>query len=235
MEYITSIILLFYLLLSAESDSLGSTSLKSNACDKFFDLVSHSNLPNYVVANISSLQAVEHTTIRKKAPLQHFPLTEQDLKDIKILEMKFENEKDCAGLAAPQIGISKRFIVFKVEKEESVEQAFPQSVWINPVYEKASDETELAYEQCFSVAGVTAPVKRYKYINYKATDTNGNLVQGKAEGWAARVIQHETDHLDGILFIDLVPPKNIITIEEFKRKLKKYEEEEDRKARGNKA
>lgn len=227
MEYLIAIFFSLYLIANVNSESVGATNLNSNS---FIRL--HGTLPNYEVANISNLQAVQHSTIRKKAPILNFPLTEQDVMDIKVLEAKFDNEKDCAGLAAPQIGISKRIIVFKVDQEEGVEQTFPKTVWINPTYEKASEETELAYEQCFSVVGVTAPVQRYKYINYMATDKTGNLVQGKAEGWAARVIQHETDHLDGILFIDLVAPQKIITIKEFRRRLKKYEAENEKKAKG---
>lgn len=206
---------------------VGASSVADRSSGKPLD--SHlSPLPNYVVANVSNLQAIQDSSIRKKAAALTFPMSEQDKRDIETLEMKFNNEKDCAGLAAPQIGISKRAIVFKVDEEEGVE-GFPRSVWINPTYEKASDETEVAYEQCFSVQGVTAPVRRYKCINYEARDVSGNVVRGRAEGFSARVIQHEIDHLNGILFIDLVPKEKIITIQEFKKLLKKYEEEESRR------
>uniref|UniRef100_A0A1B6HI47 Peptide deformylase n=2 Tax=Homalodisca liturata TaxID=320908 RepID=A0A1B6HI47_9HEMI len=218
---------LLWLMLNAELSSMQSGG--GNLFDKFSEMFSLSLLPDYVVADMSNLKETAHSTIRTKSPILGFPLTEQDKIDIKILETKFDNEKNCAGLAAPQIGISKRFIVFKVDKEGGIPQAFPKTVWINPTYKKASEETEIAYEQCFSVSGVTAPVKRYKRIHFTATDVNGSLVQGTAEGFAARVIQHETDHLEGILFIDLVARKKIITIKEFKRRLKKLEENEKMK------
>lgn len=212
--------------------SASSVADKANTYGKSFDPLDISSLPNYVVANVSNLQAIRDSSIRKKASALTFPLSEQDKRDIETLELKFDNEKDCAGLAAPQIGISKRAIVFKVDEEEGVE-GFPRSVWINPTYEKASDDTEVAYEQCFSVQGVTAPVRRFRCINYKAQDVSGNIIQGRAEGFSARVIQHETDHLNGILFIDLVPKEKIITLQEFKRILKNYEEEEARRKKAS--
>uniref|UniRef100_A0A1B6LUJ2 Peptide deformylase n=1 Tax=Graphocephala atropunctata TaxID=36148 RepID=A0A1B6LUJ2_9HEMI len=217
-----------WLILNAEFSSMETR--RGNMFDKFSEVFSLSLLPDYVVADMSNLKDTQQSSIRQQSTILSFPLTEQDKIDIKILETKFDNEKNCAGLAAPQIGITKRFIVFKVEKEAGVSQAFPKTVWINPTYKKASEETEMAYEQCFSVNGVTAPVKRYKRIHYTATDVDGNAVQGTAEGFAARVIQHETDHLDGILFIDLVASrKKIITVKELKRRLKKLEENENRK------
>lgn len=231
MECTVTFLLWPFVLSSLVSELTGYTNVNSNLFDRFGDLFKISTLPDYVVANISNLRAVDYSTIRKKAHALNFPLSEKDKIDIRVLETKFDNEKDCAGLAAPQIGISKRIIVFKVEEEKGVTQTFAKTIWINPSYEKASEETELAYEQCFSVAGVTGPVKRYKSISYNATDINGNEVQDKADGWAARVIQHETDHLNGILFIDLVPPQKIITIEHFRAMLKNYEAEEERKSK----
>jgi peptide deformylase len=172
-------------------------------------------LPDYVVADVNNLEAIADSTIRKKSAPLSFPLSQEDIRDIDLLISKFQTEKDILGLAAPQIGILKRVIVFQVPNIFEEQEPFPFSVWINPIYEKAGEEKDFDFEQCFSVKDFTGPVPRWTRVHYKAYDVEGHIVEGTAEGVTARVIQHETDHLDGILFIDLVPRDQLMTIEEF--------------------
>lgn len=163
------------------------------------------SLPDYVVADVDNLQAIENSSLRKKALEIKFPLSDSDRRDIGKLVLKFQNEKNMAGLAAPQIGISKRVIVINGEKQNKLPQT-----WINPTYEKVNDKMVTDLEECFSVKGVIGPVSRFKSVYYKAFTTSGELVEGVAKGFRARLIQHEIDHLNGILFIDLVPRSVLI-------------------------
>lgn len=192
------------------------------------------SLPNYVTACVSNLEATAKTSIRIAASHVKFPLSKEDNKDIAILISKFDNEKNCAGLAAPQIGISKRVIVFAVpsdpllkKRHPDLTETMPKTLWINPSYKPIGTEMHEDYERCFSVKDVAALVKRYKKISYTAFNQEGNIVEGQAEGFAARVIQHEIDHLDGKLFIDLVPKDKLISIKEYREKRAEEMKSED--------
>jgi len=100
------------------------------------------------------------------------------------------------GLAAPQIGVSKRVIVVDVG-EGLVEL-------VNPEIIELSDETEIDIEGCLSIPGVQGEVERAKRIRVKGLDGDGNNVIINAEDFFARALQHEIDHLDGVLFVDKV-------------------------------
>jgi len=107
------------------------------------------------------------------------------------------------GLAAVQIGEGRRVIVMEVEKK--VYQ------WANPEVKKASAKLVESEEGCLSVPGFVGPVLRPDKIEYQAIDIEtGKKVKGKATGLLARVIQHEIDHLDGILYIDRVSDKSLL-------------------------
>lgn len=108
------------------------------------------------------------------------------------------------GLAAPQIGISKRIIVFKVPGERATAAAndgpLELQILINPEIEPLSGEMELGWEGCLSIPGLKGEVPRYRKIAYRGFDLQGEKVLRQAEGFHARVVQHEVDHLDGILY-----------------------------------
>lgn len=107
-----------------------------------------------------------------------------------------------AGLAAPQIGVNQRLLIFGVEKNPrypDVEEV-PTTVLINPEIEYLSDEGELGWEGCLSVPGMRGAVERCTHIRYSGYDQHGNKIVREAEGFHARVVQHEVDHLDGILY-----------------------------------
>jgi peptide deformylase len=107
-----------------------------------------------------------------------------------------------AGLAAPQIGVGLRVVVFGVTGNPRYPQAeeVPYTVLINPVIEPLSDEMEEAWEGCLSVPGLRGVVPRYRRLRYRGFDASGVAIDRIAEGFHARVVQHECDHLDGILY-----------------------------------
>lgn len=110
------------------------------------------------------------------------------------------------GLAAPQIGISKSLVIFevpaeRVEMEEGdMAESVPSTVLINPKIEPLSDEIELGWEGCLSVPGMRGLVPRHTHIRYSGLGLNGKDISVEARGFHARVVQHECDHLFGILY-----------------------------------
>ena len=110
------------------------------------------------------------------------------------------------GLAAPQVHLSHRLFIYRnpdIEKEEKIKV----SVLINPKIENISNETEDDWEGCLSIPGMSGLVRRSKKIKYSAIDLKGEKVSGEVEGLHARVIQHEFDHLNGILYISRLADK----------------------------
>jgi len=102
------------------------------------------------------------------------------------------------GLAAPQLGILRRILVYRVSSDGDVH------VLINPELRERSEETETDTEGCLSLLGgdLQVPVERHVRVVVAAVDADGNAVEVDAEGLEARVIQHEIDHLDGVLIVD---------------------------------
>lgn len=107
-----------------------------------------------------------------------------------------------AGLAAPQIGVDLALVIFGFEKSERYPDAppVPQTVLLNPVITPLSDEEEEGWEGCLSVPGLRGVVPRYKRIRYQGVDPEGRPIDREAEGFHARVVQHECDHLIGKLY-----------------------------------
>ncbi|MDR2877849.1 MAG: peptide deformylase [Chromatiales bacterium] len=107
-----------------------------------------------------------------------------------------------AGLAAPQIGVSKRLVIFGVTKNARYPDAeeVPATILINPVIQPLRRGTEDDWEGCLSVPGLRGLVPRYTHIRYSGYDEKGQRFEREASGFHARVVQHECDHLDGILY-----------------------------------
>lgn len=173
------------------------------------------NLPRYIVSNLEELKktCTEQLPIRKIALPIEFPLSFGDKVDIAIVMRKFTQQPFYSGLAAPQLGILKRIIVFTMRKEDCKEGRRIK-VWLNPSYEKINDETTEEYECCVSVKSKAGLIKRYKNIHYKAYDIKGNFFEGDIAGATSRIIQHEIDHLEGKLFIDYIPEDKLISVKE---------------------
>jgi len=102
------------------------------------------------------------------------------------------------GLAATQLGILHRVLVYRVNVED------PVTVLVNPEIEWSSEELEIAEEGCLSLPGVHVDVERHARVRVRARDENGEELEIEAEALTARVIQHEIDHLDGILILDRI-------------------------------
>lgn len=109
---------------------------------------------------------------------------------------------DGAGLAAPQIGVGLRLVIFGVERNRRYPDAepVPFTVLVNPVLEPLDDEMEAAWEGCLSVPGMRGLVPRFTALRYRGHDQYGEEIDRTVNGFHARVVQHECDHLDGILY-----------------------------------
>jgi peptide deformylase len=106
------------------------------------------------------------------------------------------------GLAATQVGVLQRLFVFQPEDEDETLAV------VNPEIVERSDETEVADEGCLSIQGVTVPVERALSVTIVGKDEHGADVRYELEGYSARCVQHETDHLDGVLMIDRTTPES---------------------------
>src|SRR5574339_473245 len=128
------------------------------------------------------------------------------------------------GLAAPQIGLAERIIVieyFEREEDEEKEDA-PKKVWavLNPEIIKSSEEKVMGVEGCLSIPGLVGEVERHASVQVKGLNKHGKPMKIKAEGWLARIFQHEIDHLNGVMFTDRArrvwqAPQEVETEQEF--------------------
>jgi peptide deformylase len=104
------------------------------------------------------------------------------------------------GLAAPQVHVPLRVIVYEVPAERNDGEAIPLRALLNPVLEPVGDEMAEAREACLSLPGLSGRVPRHTRVRWRALDAEGQPTAGEAVGFHARVLQHECDHLDGILY-----------------------------------
>ena len=107
-----------------------------------------------------------------------------------------------AGLAAPQIGVGRQVVIFGVERNPRYPDAeeVPYTVLVNPQLEAVDDEMEEGWEGCLSVPGMRGLVPRYKRLRYRGYDQFGNAIERTVSDFHARVVQHEVDHLHGVLY-----------------------------------
>lgn len=120
------------------------------------------------------------------------------------------------GLAAPQVGISKRLIVIDIEE---IDSAYPPLALVNP--ELSDFEGEIAAEEgCLSFPGLQGCVNRAQKLHLRAQTPKGDNIEFEAEDWMARVLQHEVDHLNGVLFIDHVEKQELRNMSENLQRLK---------------
>jgi len=158
-----------------------------------------------------SLQIIQypHPTLRHTSK----PLKRVDAELKKIVAEMFElmYEHEGVGLAANQVDLPYRLFVANAEGDRDAKDA--ECVFINPVLSggHGQDEDE---EGCLSIPGVRAPVTRNSKIKIQAYDLAGNEIMGELDGLLARIVQHETDHLDGTLFIDRLGPAQLASVRE---------------------
>ena len=111
------------------------------------------------------------------------------------------------GLAAPQVGISERLIVveyYENNQAEEAEEEAKKKVWaiLNPEIVKASEEKVMGVEGCLSVPNLVGEVERHESVQIKGLNRRGQPMRVKAQGWLARIFQHEIDHVNGVVFTD---------------------------------
>jgi peptide deformylase len=154
---------------------------------------------------LRKILTMEHPVLRAKAKkVSRFdPWLERLVNDMR----ETMREAPGVGLAAPQIGESVRVLVAEYEEQ--------QVALVNPEIVKASEEQELGTEGCLSIPGYVGDnVPRALAVTVKARDPKGKEIRIKADGWFARILQHEIDHLDGVLYIDYIDPKDVRPVSE---------------------
>lgn len=123
--------------------------------------------------------------------------------DVLIADM-FEtmHDADGVGLAAPQIGLDLQLVIFGFERSERYPDApeVPQTILLNPVITPLSQDMEEDWEGCLSVPGLRGAVSRFSLIRYEGLDPRGERIERTVDGFHARVVQHECDHLIGRLY-----------------------------------
>ena len=127
-----------------------------------------------------------------------------------------------AGLAAPQVHVPLRLVIFAVPEArvtgQPLDKALALQVLINPVIEPQGEEMELGWEGCLSVPGLRGAVPRHARIRYRGLDHEGGFIDRTVEGFHARVVQHECDHLDGILYPQRMEDMRLLSfVEEWQR------------------
>jgi peptide deformylase len=148
------------------------------------------------------------TVLRMGEPLlleQAQPIMQFDTPELHALITDMQDTMqamDGAGIAAPQIGVSLQVVIFGVGSNPRYPDAeqVPYTVLINPTLSPVSDEIEEGWEGCLSVPGLRGVVPRYTRLHYKGFDQFGNTIDRLVSGFHARVVQHECDHLAGILY-----------------------------------
>lgn len=138
--------------------------------------------------------------LEKAQPVTHFDTAE--LRGLLADMRDTMSALDGAGLAAPQIGIPLQVVIFGVQASPRYPDAEPvsETVLINPVITTVGDEMEDGWEGCLSLPGMRGLVPRYKRIRYQGLDEKGNPIDRMVEHFHARVVQHECDHLQGVLY-----------------------------------
>jgi len=133
------------------------------------------------------------------------------------------------GLAAPQIGTSLQVVVMEdpaeysakmpqAERLEKEREPFDLKVMINPVLRAVGTETRDFFEGCLSIKGYTAMVRRHREVSVSYLDENGAPQTWQPCGWAARIVQHEYDHLHGVLYTDRMLPQSFMSDEEYRKR-----------------
>lgn len=145
-----------------------------------------------------------------RQPAKRISKVDDKLRDLIRDMLKTMYSEDGIGLAAPQVGINKQLLVIDINFEEA---DVPPLVMINPVIKSTNQDLELDQEGCLSIPGVFLDVKRPTAVEVAYKDENGRPQRLKAKDLLARVILHEMDHLNGVLFVDRVENKVALTQE----------------------
>lgn len=152
------------------------------------------------MAELRKIVTVPDPVLRRKAhKVSDFGPDLQRLIDDMVETMR---EAPGVGLAAPQVDVSLRVIVVEFGDEDDEEAPKKLYAVVNPEIARTSGETVMGTEGCLSIPGFVGEVERLKNVTIKGQNRRGQPVRIKAEGWLARIFQHEIDHLNGVLFTD---------------------------------
>jgi peptide deformylase len=161
--------------------------------------------PHIPAMAILKIARMGHPVLRRPADPVKDP-TAPDIHQLVHDMLETMEDADGAGLAAPQVHVPLRLVIFHVPEKRLAEGEAPDPeagkvhVLINPVIEPIGDEKDLGWEGCLSVPGLRGVVPRHLRVRYRGVDLDGNSIDREAAGFHARVVQHECDHLDGILY-----------------------------------
>ena len=138
--------------------------------------------------------------LRIAAPVERFATAE--LRELVADMFETMRSVNGAGLAAPQIGVDLQLVIFGFSRNDRYPDAppVPETVLLNPTIEPLGEALEEGWEGCLSVPGMRGVVERFARIRYRGFDLDGRAIEREAEGFHARVVQHECDHLVGILY-----------------------------------
>jgi peptide deformylase len=193
---------------------------------------------NTAHANTLQIVAIEQTeyqsVLKNKARPVSFPLSAEDKGLIQSMETKLRHLGG-VGLAAPQVNVAKQIIAIYIPEEAGLLRdnvtSYPMHVLINPSYTpKANAKIVYDFESCYSVNSKSGKVPRYNDIEYDYYDMEGVYHSNSASGFYARVLQHEIDHINGILIIDRLTPDCIQGTVEDMMALRRAELPDDKKA-----
>ena len=178
---------------------------------------------------VSQIRQFPDPVLRQTArPVEEF---DDDLRQLAARMVRIMDDAHGAGLAAPQIGILKRLFVYQADADDD-----PRAL-VNPEIVERSDETAVGGEGCLSLQVLLreehdVPVERARRIRVRALDVDGDEVELEAEGHEARVIQHELDHLDGVLLLDHLDDDQAKAAKKFVREMQMKRAEESGPAEG---
>jgi peptide deformylase len=175
------------------------------------------------VAKVNIVEAGADVLRERAGDVPRRLFNSQELKDFVQLMLITMKEAPGVGLAAPQLGVPLRIFVFgdtdnnaryltAKERKERGRVVIGPEIWINPSFKPVSDKKVTFFEGCLSVPGFQAKVERYEEVELRGLDENGeekNPLQ--LRGWPARIVQHEIDHLDGVLYVDRMDSKTLAT------------------------
>lgn len=138
--------------------------------------------------------------LREARPVEQFDTPELDSLVADMLDTM--HHLNGAGLAAPQIGVDLQVVIFEITNNPRYPDVtpIPLTILVNPWLEYLSDDMQEDWEGCLSLPGLRGRVPRYSRVRYHGYDAQGNLIDRTVDGFHARVVQHETDHLRGILY-----------------------------------
>ena len=148
--------------------------------------------------------------LRVAEPVREFGTSEMDALIADMFDTM--HHANGAGLAAPQIGVNLQLVIYGFKQNARYPEApeVPETVLINPVLTPLSEQTEEAFEGCLSVPGLRGSVPRFTQLRYEGVDQFGHKISRDVDGFHARVVQHEVDHLLGILY-----PMRIVDFSQF--------------------